>query len=183
MKRILLLVLMLILLITPCIYAVDTAVYQDNEYHFRFSYPADWKVSARKNQQRNVITCIVQPPVSDLGYMFNVEISPLSDQSRKEPYSPESIQSLSKEIEDVASSFKVNLRINNTSIVTLKDKKAILLNTSILNPDLSVYNNHESYYLYGNSYRYIVGFSLAPKYEETHRKILEDCLSSFEILE
>ncbi|EIW20733.1 hypothetical protein SAMN04515679_1783 [Pelosinus fermentans] len=185
MIRNFILVLTFILFITPCTFAADMTIYEDNDYHFKFSYPSDWKVHQYKIENISVtgLSPLRKDPLNSSIPTFEVDVQNYPIKNIDEVFSSQSVNKLIKDFQEdpLSKKISVDVIVADYFVTHLKDKKAIFIKATILMPYLS--NSkfvEERYVIFHNSNRYDISFCGTLDDLNNNRKIMEQILNSFE---
>lgn len=187
MKRILFLVLILITFSLPCAFAADMTVYENNDYHFKFSHPSDWKVNQLKIENLSIIglSPLRKDPLNSSIPTFEVDVQkyPINID---EVFSSQSVNKLIKDFQEDPLSKKISadIIVADYFVTHLKDKKAIFIRATVLMPLLSDSKFvEERYVLFHNSNRYDISIFGTLDDLNKNRKIMEPILNSFEFVQ
>jgi len=182
LKRILFLVLLLIVFTMPCAFAAAMTVHENNDYYLKFSHPSNWELSSFTRDNSFVITTHpfvkwneVPVPIVEI----QVTNYPIKNMD-------ELIKEVQKEIHDDAlknEKLLGHITVEGPIVTHLKNIEAIFLRESMFPPYLDSQFVQEQYFVYRNSYRYVISTCGTPHDLNKNRQILKDILNSFEFLQ
>jgi len=173
LKRIFLLTMLLTTLMIPFASAAKMTVYENQDYHFSFAYPADWDFITYKRDETIVFSAFF---LQSTNVNVGVIVYPPDLQIKKNMHSEKRVKSFVKEEMERIKKKVPNAQLNSFSVVDLKSEKAILLKTSIPNRLID-----ETYIVFTDNYRYDFYIAGTSEGLSDYRSILDESLESFEI--
>lgn len=184
--RKLLLVLMSIVFITPSAFAADMTVYENNDYHFKFYHPSDWKVTNYKIENINVtgMNSFKKDPLNLSFVTLEVDVVDYPIKNINEVFSSQSVNKIINDFQNdpLAKKFSLDITVTDYFVTHFKNEKAIFIRAAVLAPSLNYRFVEERYVIFHNSYRYDISISGTLDDLNNNRKIMEPILNSFEFL-
>lgn len=169
-------------LMTPCVFASDMIAYENKDYHFKFSYPSEWKLRTFKRDNSFVITTHPFVKWNEVPVpIIEVDIKDYPIKEINEAF----VNNLIKDIQDDPLGKEVGIytTVDDYFLTNLKNKKALFIKTITITPGLDTKVVGEGYILFHSSYRYDISTAGTLDDLKNNRKILNDILNSFEFLQ
>lgn len=172
---------------TPCVFASDMNMYENNNYHFKFSHPSNWKLREFTRDNSFVITTHPFVEWNEVPIpIIEVDIKDYPINKMEEAFSSQSINNLIKDLQDDPLNKKVGVQVtvDDCFVTHLKNKKALFIKTATVIPSLgSPAVVGEGYVIFHNSYRFAISTAGTLDDLNSNRQILKDILNSFEFLQ
>lgn len=163
---------------TTC-FAQSTAVYENQEYHFRFSYPSDWTVTPLEISDG--VAVVVSRPDHGPGLTINA-----LNMGRQFPPDMEKASGSLKHIINRQVSLVHQLypgpQLIKQSIIKINNREAIYTNVNFLNYKTKTNQVFDTYMLFNSSYLYELLINLRIDVLNQNFQAYEGIINSFEIL-
>lgn len=165
MKKILLLIFMLVLFVTPCAFATDGNVYENQQYKFRITFPDGWQITENKGP-------IVEGRIPGKKFLVGVwKPTPINNDNQGDTIVNSFIERLQKKYPNAILAEKNHLQISNNA--------AIQFVVRIPNEDF-YYN---AYLLAGREYAFLTMGIGTPDHLDEDREAVRQIISTFTFID